>query len=227
MKKRKLIKKLGIIILTSAIILTTYQYYKSQNNLKYSDSELINYNYEILLVNYDNPIPDDYETQIVDFYYNIIGSCEVSAVIFEDLDALFEKAKQENLNLIINSSYRSYEDQTEILEEKITQLKSNGYSLNEINEIAYEYVAAPGYSEHQTGLAVDFGCYGDTTWDIAYDWLEENAYKYGFILRYPSNKTHITQISNEPWHYRYVGIEMATKIYESGLCFEEYLEMYS
>lgn len=223
MKKHNFIKKLGIIILSASIILASYQYYKSQNNLKYFDSDLINYNYETLLVNYENPIPDDYETEIVNFYYHVLGSCEVSAVIVEDLQALFDQAKEEGLQLVVNSSYRSYEDQEVILEEKISDLESKGYSINDAMDIAYDYVSKPGYSEHQTGLAVDFGCYGDTTWDIAYDWLEENAYKYGFILRYPSNKIEVTHISNEPWHYRYVGIEMAKAIYDSGLCFEEYL----
>ena len=78
----------------------------------------------------------------------------------------------------------------------------------------------PGTSEHQLGIAVDIS---GEVYDI-YPWLRENSCQYGFILRYPPDKTSVTGVSGEEWHYRYVGVEAATEMYEGGLCLEEYLE---
>ena len=92
-------------------------------------------------------------------------------------------------------------------------------------KLAEQWVAIPGTSEHQLGIAVDINA--DTTKssrDDVYNWLEENAHTYGFIKRYPSNKTDITGVINEPWHYRYVGKEAASAIYSQGICLEEYIE---
>ena len=92
-------------------------------------------------------------------------------------------------------------------------------------ETAMEWVALPGTSEHQLGLAVDINA--DTSKcsrDDVYNWLLENSYKYGFIQRYPSGKTSITGVANEPWHYRYVGKKAAEEIHQSGMCLEEYVE---
>ena len=91
---------------------------------------------------------------------------------------------------------------------------------------AKKWVADVGYSEHQTGLAVDINADGvNSSGQQVYAWLADNAWKYGFILRYPEDKTEITKTDYEPWHYRYVGAESAAKIYESGLCLEEYIGM--
>ncbi|MFI3141156.1 MAG: M15 family metallopeptidase [Clostridia bacterium] len=224
-KKRKIIIPITLIL---SICIGTYCYFNSEKviNQPITDNELINYDYTTLLVNYENKLPDDYETVIQDYKPPKGSKVEVSAVIVEALNSLFEAADQDGLNLTINSAYRSYEDQEVIMNNKIFSLEEKGYDEDESVEIAKNYVAIAGYSEHQTGLAVDLGCYGNTTWDICYDWLEENAYKYGFIYRFPEDKVEITKINNEPWHYRYVGEQMAEKIYESGLCLEEYLEQY-
>ena len=98
--------------------------------------------------------------------------------------------------------------------------KQQGYSHTQAVKQAEQWVAVPGYSEHQLGIAVDLN---GATYDL-YLWLQENSYKYRFIFRYPGNKTDITGIAEEPWHYRYVGVEAATKIYQQGLCLEEYLD---
>lgn len=88
------------------------------------------------------------------------------------------------------------------------------------------WVAKVGYSEHQTCLAVDINADGvNSTGEQVYNWLANNAWKYGFILRYPENKVDITKTDYEPWHYRYVGVEAAAKIQEKGLCLEEYISM--
>ena len=85
-------------------------------------------------------------------------------------------------------------------------------------------MALPGTSEHELGLAVDINADNvNSTGQEVYDWLLQNAWRYGFIQRYPADKTDITGISNEPWHYRYVGLEAAEEITQQGICLEEYL----
>ena len=108
---------------------------------------------------------------------------------------------------------------------KIEAYENEGKSKSEAKKLAEQWVAIPGTSEHQLGIAVDINA--DTTKsssDDVYKWLEENAHTYGFIKRYPSNKTDITGIINEPWHYRYVGKEVASEIYSQGICLEEYID---
>ena len=130
---------------------------------------------------------------------------------------MFNAAKSEDLTLIINSSYRSYEDQEQIYNE----LKSS-----KGEESANKIAAKPGHSEHQTGMAIDIQTYGSTANTFEefeeFNWLKENAYKYGFILRYPKGKEYITGYEYESWHYRYVGTEVATYIYENNITFDEY-----
>lgn len=136
------------------------------------------------------------------------------------LESMYQDAKKEGLTLVVNSAYRSYEDQQKIYDEYFR-------IYDEVT--AARLVAVPGTSEHQLGLSVDltsqsvvdgqFGVFGSTP---EYQWVIKNAYHYGFILRYPSDKIEITGITNEPWHYRYVGVKLATKLYEEGLTLEEY-----
>jgi D-alanyl-D-alanine carboxypeptidase len=117
-----------------------------------------------------------------------------------------------------------------LFENKIGKYLSNGLSNQEATVEAAKWIAVPGTSEHQTGLAVDIVAKSYQMLDKEQEntpeqkWLMENSYKYGFILRYPENKSDITGISYEPWHYRYVGKEAAKEIYENGICLEEYLE---
>lgn len=129
---------------------------------------------------------------------------------------MFEDAKKHGLKLVVFSGYRSFEKQLNIY----------------INNPDPRYVARAGHSEHQTGLAIDISTldtgltdYFEQTNEFKY--LRDNAYKYGFILRYPKNKENITGYNYEPWHYRYVGIEVATFIYENKLTLEEYLYYYT
>ena len=134
--------------------------------------------------------------------------------------SMFNAAKEDGFNLIINSSYRSYEEQ---------KLTYDDYKSRYGSEYADEYAARAGHSEHQTGLAIDIAIdSGFTTadWDTSpkYQWLQNNAYKYGFILRYPKGKENITGFKFEPWHYRYVGKEVATYLYQNNLTLEEYLK---
>ena len=115
--------------------------------------------------------------------------------------------------------------QQKIMDEKINEYEKQGYSAKEAKKRAEKYVAIPDTSEHQLGLSVDINADTDKcSSEKVYQWLDENAYKYGFVKRYPEDKTDITGISNEPWHYRYVGTTVAKIMKEENLCLKEYLE---
>ena len=130
---------------------------------------------------------------------------------------------------VICSSYRTMEKQKELFSNKIDEYVSYGYSHEEAEKKAGELVAVPGTSEHQLGLALDIVDISNQTLDESQEntdvqkWLMNNSWKYGFILRYPTDKSKITGISYEPWHYRYVGKKAAKEIYDAQICLEEYL----
>ena len=128
---------------------------------------------------------------------------------------MYEAAKKEGLGLVINSSYRSYQDQEEVCN-TYKNLYGEGY--------VSRYVALPGFSEHQTGLAFDIGSTSSKVFAESkeYEWMKDNAYKYGFILRFTKSNAYITGFRSEPWHYRYVGKKIAKYIYENDISFEEY-----
>lgn len=136
------------------------------------------------------------------------------------LEEMYNDASALGYNLVINSAYRSYEEQQETYD---------AYFAKYDEVTAASLVAKPGSSEHQTGLGVDLTSqsvvngerlvFGDTE---EYQWCKENPYKYGFILRYEEDKADITGIGKEPWHFRYVGVDVATTIYENGWTLEEY-----
>ena len=112
-------------------------------------------------------------------------------------------------------------------EEEVARYQAEGWGLEEAKEKAGKWVAVPGTSEHELGLAVDINADRiHSGREEVYAWLGRHAHLYGFINRYPSDKTDITGVANEPWHYRYVGTAAAAEIYERGICLEEYLEDY-
>lgn len=128
---------------------------------------------------------------------------------------LVSGAAADNINIYCSSGFRSYESQQYIY---------NNYVAMDGQAKADTYSARPGHSEHQTGLAIDCNIIDDSfTGTPEAIWLENNCHKYGFIIRYPRNKDHITGYKYEPWHIRYLGVEKATAVYNSGLCLEEYL----
>lgn len=170
----------------------------------------------LILVNKWNPLPKDYDLELME----IEGGELVDKRIYEPLMEMLDNAKAEKLGPIVVSGYRTQEQQQSFMDEKITSYRKEGYSKSKAKELAEQWVAAVGASEHQLGIAVDIN---GTTYDI-YLWLQENSYKYGFIFRYPGDKTEITGVAEEVWHYRYVGVEAATEIHEQGVSLEEYLE---
>ena len=147
---------------------------------------------------------------------------KIRADVYEEFKKMYNAAKNDNVSIFIASPYRSYSDQNALYTYYInTDGKKN----------ADTYSARPGFSEHHTGLAMDlipeYGLDLDTFENSdGFKWMQENAYKYGFILRYPKDKEYITGYIYEPWHYRYVGISAATTIKNEGLTFEEYYEYY-
>lgn len=134
---------------------------------------------------------------------------------------MWSAAKKEDLTLIVNSSYRDYASQDNVW---------NNYEAQRGEEYADSIAARPGYSEHQTGLALDIITYGanKNTFEETdeFKWLQKNAHKYGFILRYPKDKEDITGYAYESWHYRYVGVQAATEIYNKKITFDEYYAYY-
>lgn len=173
--------------------------------------------WNLMLVNKDNAIPDNYEVNLVE----VEGGERVDERIYEPLMEMLEAAREGNwgeLPMVV-SGYRTQEKQQSFYDEKIAKFKKEGYSDSEAVNQAEQWVAVPGHSEHQLGFAVDIN---GATYDV-YLWLQENSYKYGFIFRYPGSKMDITGTAEEVWHYRYVGKEAAKEIYERGICLEEYV----
>ena len=137
-------------------------------------------------------------------------------VTADALEKLFAEAENQGLILKGVSGYRSYERQKQIYDKNVL---TRGESTTDLVS------AKPGTSEHQLGIAVDINAdKSKCSNEDVYGWLVENAYKYGFVLRYPPGKQKITGTSYEPWHYRYVGEEAAKEIYERGICLEEYFK---
>lgn len=135
------------------------------------------------------------------------------------IEKLIYDANNNGINIIVDSAFRSGYYQQMILDKLISEKGNEAYKL----------IALPGASEHQTGLAVDFAYYENGIYDdnVKEDdkeaiWLKENAWKYGFILRYPKGKEEITGFNFEPWHFRFVGLELAKELYEQNITLEEY-----
>ena len=168
----------------------------------------------VLLCNRWNPVPEDYEMNLVS-----IGKFKIDASCKDELQQMIDDAKNDGVKITINNSYRSKATQQSMWKVRQEKYMGQGMTLAEADAYIGRSVAVPGTSEHQTGLALDV-----SKNQKIYKWVGENCWKYGFIVRYPDDKIDITGIIYEPWHLRYVGKEMAKDIYDSGLCLEEYLE---
>ena len=173
----------------------------------------------LILVNNDNAFKDNINFNLVNFEEN-----KVADIIYNDLVDMYNAALDDNITLKINNAYRSKEEQTKMFNDKMQSYINEGYSKEEAYSKTKLTVQKPGYSEHETGLAIDCSNEGhDEENEKMWTWLKNNAYKYGFILRYPENKYEITKIDYEPWHYRYVGKKAAKEITNQNLTLEEYV----
>lgn len=199
---------------------------ETKYNIKESIVSKLN-DWRLLLVNKNNNLPDDYKVKLK----TINGNMQVDERIYNDLKQMLDDAKKENLNLLICSSYRSTSKQKKLFNDKIKEYTKKGYSDEDAYREASYWVLIPGTSEHETGLSVDIVSKNYQILDEEQEntkeqkWLIENSYKYGFVLRYPTNKKDITGINYEPWHYRYVGKENALIMKNLNVCLEEYIEI--
>ena len=185
--------------------------------------------WQLLLVNRWNPIPDGYTCELT----QLKQGHAVDARAYPDLQAMLDACRAAGLEPLICSSYRTQAKQRELYENKIQRLMDEGYSYEHAVEEAGTVVAVPGTSEHQTGLALDIVDASYQHLDQAQEatpvqqWLMAHSWEYGFVLRYPTGKSETTGIIYEPWHYRYVGREAAREMRSLGLCLEEYVDRFS
>lgn len=162
-------------------------------------------------------------------------SIELERTAAKALEAMFCEMRAEGFrDVFVTSAYRSYEYQGTLFKGYVDAEIAKNPSLTDAQarEKVLRYSAYPGTSEHQTGLAVDLMTTGMRDLDESfadypvYDWLQENAWKFGFVLRFPEDKVNITGYDYEPWHYRFVGREDAYRMLSQNLCLEEYVEQY-
>lgn len=191
-----------------------YEYYTNVKDVNMDNDNLVLINkFYKLASDYKNPDMVKMSTK-----YSNNNSSYLDKEAYEQFKIMVDDAKKEDINFVNLSSYRSYSRQESIY---------NGYVKDKGVDWANKWSAKPGHSEHQTGLALDVCVKGEYDFDNfentnEYKWLKINSYKYGFILRYPEGKEDITGYNFEAWHYRYVGIDVATFIYENDITFEEY-----
>ena len=200
-------------------VLLIYLVYYLQKPYIYSSVDPISEINPLILVNSENAFPDNVNLNLVSF-----NGYQVADTIYNDLARMYNAALNDNITLKINNAYRSKDEQAQIFESKMNAYENEGYTKEKAYEQTTLTVQVPGYSEHETGLAIDFsneGHYDEN--EKMWEWLKNNAYKYGFILRYPEDKYEITKINYEPWHYRYVGKKAAKDITNKNLTLEEYL----
>lgn len=184
----------------------------------------------MVLVNRDHRLPDDYAG--IDLVSQ--GDHRLNKVTFSALNQLMDAGEDAGYNYVLYSGYRSYSHQYNNYYNKINYYKNSGYSEDEAIRLTNQYHAPPGASEHHTGLAADvcipsivnkYACLHENyEYTDEYKWFSANAHKYGFILRYRKGDEEITGYNFEPWHYRFVGVDIATEIYKRDITFEEYVE---
>ena len=176
--------------------------------------------WKLILVNASHPLPENYTCSLKE----LRNDQRVDERIYPELQQMFDDARAEGIYPLINESFRTGERQQEILNGYVASYMASGLSEEEAVGETLKLVALPGTSEHQLGLALDIIAENDGDSTATWQWLRENCWRYGFILRYPADKEDITGISYEPWHFRYVGVEAAREIMEQGICLEEYLD---
>lgn len=231
-RRKRRLKKLFLILIFTVLTVSGFHFVQKNVIFPWSNSPTTEVSkkeantsgdWKIILVNREYSVPKDYTVELTE----LSNGKKVDSRIYPALQQMFDDARANGLALFVREAYRTHAEQQQILDDKIQKYEDQGYSIQKATQLAEEYVALPGTSEHELGLSVDINA--DTSRcsaDAVYDWLDENAYQYGFIKRYPADKTKITGINNEPWHYRYVGTKAAKIMKEENLCLEEYLNSY-
>ena len=190
---------------------------------------LPNGDWRLIIANKQYPLPESYKINVS----YVSGNYRLDSRIVDAYNSMISAAKNDGITLKIISGFRTYQGQTTLFNNKVNKYINQGYSRERAKELAAQYVAPPGTSEHLTGLAVDLI---STDWysynsvlnsnfekTEEFEWLYSNCAEYGFVLRYPKDKEAVTGYSYEPWHYRYVGVEAAKEIMSSKICLEEYV----
>ena len=195
----------------------------TNNDYSYYDHDIdtdISKDYLLLVNKYyhlgNDYVPDDLVNINNKYYYG--DGHQIRKAAYDAFIDMWNQANMKGIYFIINSGYRSFEDQQEVYD-----FYKNNYGTTYADSIA----ARPGYSEHQTGLSIDIFSTEYTTTEAFknsthYEWLVNNAYKYGFIQRYQSDTEDVTGFTEEAWHWRYVGVEVATYLHEHDITFDEY-----
>ncbi len=188
-----------------------------------------NGDWRLIIANKQHPMPKSY---VVNTAY-ISGNYRIDNRVKDAYNQMISAAQNDGISLRIISGFRTFSGQESLFNNKVNQYVNQGYSRDKAKELAAQYVAPPGTSEHLTGLAVDlispdwYNYNSSLTADFEktpqFNWLYNNCAEYGFILRYPKDKVGITGYSYEPWHYRYVGVEAAKEIMSKKICLEEYV----
>lgn len=182
--------------------------------------------WNLQLINWETPLPEDYEAGELT---ELSNGHAVDSRIYPALQEMMDDARAAGYNPLICSSFRTWDKQSQLYERKVQFYIDQGSDRATAEEQAAVWVARPGTSEHQAGLAVDIVSVEYQVLDEGQEdtplqqWLMAHCWEYGFILRYPTDKSDLTGVGYEPWHYRYVGEEAAKAITEQGICLEEYL----
>lgn len=219
--KKKIIGIAAAVIAVCLIIIAVAGLAKP--DIRYSEDShaIVNNNkleWNLMLINAWNPLKQE-KIKLLE----LRNGQKIDERIYEDLQQMFDDARAVGFDPEVTSGFRAKEKQQELFDEKVQEFEDKGYTKTEAKKAALEWVAEPGYSEHETGLAVDINEIDGNSGRL-YQWLEKNCKNYGFILRFPATATEITGVEYEPWHFRYVGHEAAEYITEHGLTLEEYVE---
>ena len=180
----------------------------------------------LLLINADNPLPDDYDANVRDYlveidegYRNNNNVTQIHSDVYPYITAMVAAAEADGVNLRVWSPFRSYAVQNDLFQKQVERAGGD-------EQAAATVVARPGTSEHNTGLCADFNMASDTFESTPmYKWMCENAENYGFVLRYPKDKQNVTGVIYESWHWRFVGINTAKEMNDLGLTLEEYVKL--
>ncbi len=181
--------------------------------------------WNLTLVNAEHPLPGDFSLETA----QLPNGLEFDSRAYGALTAMLAAGEAEGLSFVVCSAYRTVEYQRTLFDNQVKRYQARGYSRQKAGELTAREIMPPGTSEHNLGLAADIVSLSYQILDEAQadtaeqKWLMEHCWEYGFILRYPADKQELTGIVYEPWHYRYVGLEAARAIRESGQCLEEYL----
>lgn len=218
-------KKLWILLTVILLVVLSLVFLATRLHLWVQEKEKTKL---LTLVDREHPVEDDYNVE-----FTLLGEGQmVDSRCVDDLEAMLADCRRAGGQPELRASFRTWGAQERAWEDALAALIESGLSRDQAERQLERQIELPGFSEHQLGLAVDVAEQGselsmeqqeDTT---TLRWLRENSWRYGFILRYPADKTEITGKDYRPWHYRYVGREAAAQIFELNLSLEEYIEMF-